>query len=85
MLPPQLGVAIAENVSSLLSEWGIERKVFSITLDCHSSNDVFIQVMKNQLILRNALLSDESYFMCVVVVMPLGSGELKIRSQLKIF
>ena len=62
MPSPHSGVAIAEKVSLLLSEWGIERKIFPITLDNASSNDVFVQVMKNQLSLKNALLSDGKFF-----------------------
>ena len=62
MPPPHSGVAIAEKVSMLLNEWGIENKIFSITLDNASANDVCVQVMKNQLSLKNALLSDGRFF-----------------------
>ncbi|XXG50881.1 hypothetical protein AAC387_Pa02g4780 [Persea americana] len=62
MQPPHSSSAIAERVSTLLNEWGIEKKLFSITLDNASSNDALIEVMKNQTGLKNALLSDGQFF-----------------------
>ena len=33
--PPHTGVAISEKVYSILEEWGLEKKIFSVTLDNH--------------------------------------------------
>ena len=39
MLPPHTGTLLSEKILSLLEEWGIEKKVFSIILDNASNND----------------------------------------------
>nr|KAJ0201269.1 hypothetical protein LSAT_V11C600321100 [Lactuca sativa] len=39
--PPHTGVAIAKNLGELIKSWGIEKKLFSITLDNATSNDLF--------------------------------------------
>nr|KAJ0219000.1 hypothetical protein LSAT_V11C300104890 [Lactuca sativa] len=57
--PPHTGVAIAEKLSSLIKSWGIERKLFSITLDNASSNDVCVGLLKNQFRLMNSLVYDD--------------------------
>ncbi|KAK9195172.1 hypothetical protein WN943_003291 [Citrus x changshan-huyou] len=41
MPTPHTGVALAEKILSLLCEWGIEKRIFSLTVDNASSNDVF--------------------------------------------
>ncbi|CAH1425181.1 unnamed protein product [Lactuca virosa] len=56
--PPHSGVAIAEKLSGLIKSWGIERKLFSITLDNASSNDVCVGLLKNQFRLMNSLVYD---------------------------
>ncbi|KAJ9557104.1 LOW QUALITY PROTEIN: hypothetical protein OSB04_011718 [Centaurea solstitialis] len=60
--PPHTGVAIAEKISGLVKGWGIERKLFSITLDNASSNDVCVELLKNQLRLMNSLVCDGKLF-----------------------
>ncbi|XP_058750882.1 zinc finger BED domain-containing protein DAYSLEEPER-like [Vicia villosa] len=40
--PPHSGFNLAEKLISLLKEWGIEKKVFTITLDNASNNDVMV-------------------------------------------
>nr|KAJ0185253.1 hypothetical protein LSAT_V11C900470400 [Lactuca sativa] len=57
--PPHTGVAIAEKLSRLIKSWGIERKLFSITLDNASSNDVCVGLLKNQFRLMNSLVYDD--------------------------
>ncbi|GAU25339.1 hypothetical protein TSUD_376020 [Trifolium subterraneum] len=37
--PPHTGANLAEKLLCLLKEWGIERKIFSVTLDNASNND----------------------------------------------
>ena len=45
-----------------LKEWGIETKIFSITLDNASSNDVMQQYLKQQLSFNGTLLCDGDFF-----------------------
>ncbi|KAK2642689.1 hypothetical protein Ddye_024452 [Dipteronia dyeriana] len=61
MLPPHDGVSLAHKIYTLLCEWRIEKKIFSITLDNASSNKSFIDILKTQLNLKNALVSDEDF------------------------
>ncbi|KAF7810485.1 zinc finger BED domain-containing protein RICESLEEPER 2-like [Senna tora] len=44
--PPRTGALLAERLYGLLREWGIEKKIFSITLDNASYNDVLVNVLK---------------------------------------
>ena len=60
--PPHTGVAIAEKISGLIKNWGIEKKLFSITLDNASSNDVCVGLLKNQFRLMNTLVYDGKLF-----------------------
>ncbi|CAH1432125.1 unnamed protein product [Lactuca virosa] len=60
--PPHTGVAIAEMISGLIKSWVIERKLFSITLDNASSNDVCVGLLKNQFRLMTSLVYDGKLF-----------------------
>nr|XP_027083603.1 zinc finger BED domain-containing protein RICESLEEPER 2-like [Coffea arabica] len=62
MPPPHNGVAFAEKIYSLASSWGIEKKLFSITLDNASANDSCVAILKNQLKLKNSLVCDGMLF-----------------------
>ncbi|KAF7835652.1 zinc finger BED domain-containing protein RICESLEEPER 2-like [Senna tora] len=44
--PPRTGALLAERLYGLLREWGIEKKIFLITLDNASYNDVLVNVLK---------------------------------------
>ena len=57
MPTPHTGVALAEKILSLLCEWGIEQRIFSLTVDNASSNDICVIMLKSQLRLRNALVT----------------------------
>ncbi|KAK2634742.1 hypothetical protein Ddye_029534 [Dipteronia dyeriana] len=61
MLPPHDGVSLAHKIYTLLCEWGIEKKIFSITLDNASSNKSFVDILKTQLNLKKALISDGDF------------------------
>ena len=50
---PHSGIALAEKIYSLLYNWKIENKLFSITLDNASSNDMFVELLKSQLRLKD--------------------------------
>ena len=62
MPPPHTGIALSEKIYTFLTDWGIERKLFSLTLDNASSNDCFVELLKSQLNLKNALLRDGEFF-----------------------
>ena len=62
MPPPHSGVAISEKVYSILAEWGIENKIFCVTLDNASANDVFVGILKEQLNTRKALVCEGDFF-----------------------
>lgn len=62
MPPPYNGIALSDKIYKLLCSWGIEKKVFSLTLDNASANDVAIGFLRSQLSLSNALTCDGEYF-----------------------
>ncbi|CAN7043041.1 unnamed protein product, partial [Brassica rapa subsp. trilocularis] len=47
--PPHSGVAIAIKLIELLREWGLEKKVFSLTVDNASANDNMQSILKRKL------------------------------------
>ncbi|XP_042497603.1 zinc finger BED domain-containing protein RICESLEEPER 2-like [Macadamia integrifolia] len=49
-------------VSKILSDWGIDRKLFSITLDNATANFCFVDLLKKNLNLKNALLCRGLHF-----------------------
>ncbi|KAK2660001.1 hypothetical protein Ddye_006534 [Dipteronia dyeriana] len=61
MLPPHDRVSLAHKIYTLLCEWGIEKNIFSITLDNASSNKSFVDILKTQLNLKKALVSDGDF------------------------
>jgi hypothetical protein len=46
----------------LLQEWGINKKVFSITLDNDSANDLYVEQLKPKLNMKKALLCECEFF-----------------------
>lgn len=62
MPPPHTGLALCEKVFNLLVEWNIEDKLFSCTLDNASSNDLFVDTLKYQLNLKDALFLNGEFF-----------------------
>ena len=59
---PHTGITISDKMYKMLCEWGLDFKLFSITLDNASSNEAFVNTLKIQLNLRNALLSKGEFF-----------------------
>jgi hypothetical protein len=47
MPPPHNGISLCEKTYNILEEWGIQTKVFTITLDNASSNSIFVGLLKN--------------------------------------
>ncbi|CAJ2678656.1 unnamed protein product [Trifolium pratense] len=62
MEPPHTGRELALKVLEMLSDWGIEKKVFSITLDNASANDSMQNFLKEHLGISNSLLLKGEYF-----------------------
>ena len=59
--PPHTGFELQRKVFDCLQEWGIEKKIFSITLDA-SSSDNMQDILKRHLGLCNSLLCDGDFF-----------------------
>nr|KAJ0213884.1 hypothetical protein LSAT_V11C400220640 [Lactuca sativa] len=94
MPPPHNGICLTETISSILSDWGIDKKLFTITLDNASSNDTFVNLLKGQLCNEGALRSDGDYFhvRCCAHVLNLvvqdglkaiDEGIVKVRESIK--
>ena len=62
MQPPHTGHDLALKVLEFLKDWGIEKKIFSITLDNASSNDNMQNMLKEHLCLSNSLLLNGEFF-----------------------
>ena len=62
MPPSHTGQLLAEKFIGLLKEWGIERKVFSLTVDNASANNSFVEILKSHLNMNGVLLCDGDYF-----------------------
>ena len=62
------GHDLALRVLEFLKDWGIERKIFSITLDIASSNDNMQNMLKEYLCLSNSLLLKSSFILDVLYI-----------------
>ncbi|XP_048615827.1 zinc finger BED domain-containing protein RICESLEEPER 2-like [Brassica napus] len=58
--PPHSGPAIAMKLMELIKEWGLQKKVFTVTVDNASSNDNMQGVLKRQL--RKDLVCSGDFF-----------------------
>ncbi|KAG4962800.1 hypothetical protein JHK82_039486 [Glycine max] len=59
--PPHTSKDLANKVFEVLTEWEIDRKIFSITLDNASANDRMQELLGEQLRLQNSLLCDGEF------------------------
>ncbi|XP_043720772.1 zinc finger BED domain-containing protein RICESLEEPER 2-like [Telopea speciosissima] len=59
---PHTNEDICDCITKMLVDWGIENKLFSITVDSAESNDLFVELLKNNLNLKNALLCNGELF-----------------------
>ncbi|KAM0058901.1 putative transcription factor/ chromatin remodeling BED-type(Zn) family [Helianthus debilis subsp. tardiflorus] len=59
--PPHSGSILAEHLINFLADWGIEKKVFTITLDNAKYNDILVYRLKDHLRLNNALVCDGDF------------------------
>ncbi|KAL5543462.1 hypothetical protein UlMin_007246 [Ulmus minor] len=62
MPPPHTSVALSEKIFDLLCGWKIEGKLFSLTLDNASSNDVSVEALGSQLQLKGLLPCNGEFF-----------------------
>lgn len=62
MLRPHIGVALNSKVNSLLTEWGIDGRLFSINVDNASANDMFVNLLRSHLNMKVALLAKGEFF-----------------------
>ncbi|XP_048591471.1 zinc finger BED domain-containing protein RICESLEEPER 2-like [Brassica napus] len=60
--PPHTGMNVAIQLLDSLEEWGVHKKVFSVTLDNATSNDSMQDIVKSQLNLDDALLCGGEFF-----------------------
>ncbi|KZV37398.1 hypothetical protein F511_01266, partial [Dorcoceras hygrometricum] len=51
------GIALCDKINSLFNSWGVQRKVFTITLDNAAANDVFVGLLRDTLGLNCSLAS----------------------------
>ncbi|WOL05164.1 hypothetical protein Cni_G13890 [Canna indica] len=54
MPPPHSGIELNNKINSLLIEWAIERKLFSVTLYNASANDTCVSLLRSHLSMKNA-------------------------------
>ena len=62
MPSPHNDISLSEKIYNLLCEWGIENKIFSVTLDNASSNDVSVDMLRTQLNIKKALVCQGDLF-----------------------
>ncbi|XP_031280216.1 zinc finger BED domain-containing protein RICESLEEPER 2-like [Pistacia vera] len=83
-IPPLHSRALLSKiVYDFLKDWGIEKKVFSLTLDNASNNDKMEDILRSQLCVQNALLCGGSFFhvrCCAHILNPIVQERLKVSS-----
>ncbi|TYJ30074.1 hypothetical protein E1A91_A06G109400v1 [Gossypium mustelinum] len=62
LFPPYDGLNIVDELVLCLSQWSIDKKIFSITLDNASYNDLMVSCLKNQFRANRAILCDGAFF-----------------------
>ncbi|KAG8496787.1 hypothetical protein CXB51_007974 [Gossypium anomalum] len=62
LFPLYDGLNIADELVLYLSQCGIDKKIFSITLDNASYNDVMVSCLKNHFRANRAILCDDAFF-----------------------
>ena len=84
MPPPHSGVELAKKIMELLTEWKIDKKIFSLTLDNASANDNMQLNLRNQLCLRKSLLCGGEFFhiqCCEHILNLIVQERLKVASD----
>ncbi|TYG53201.1 hypothetical protein ES288_D09G090400v1 [Gossypium darwinii] len=62
LFPPYDGLNIADELDLCLSQWGIDKKIFSITLGNASYNDVMVSCLKNRFRANRPILCYGAFF-----------------------
>lgn len=62
LLPPHTGDALATKIHDCLKDWGIEKKVFTLTVDNASANDTMQDILKERLNLDQDLPCEGEFF-----------------------
>ncbi|RYR59732.1 hypothetical protein Ahy_A05g025677 [Arachis hypogaea] len=62
MPPPHTGFELSSKIFTLLTEWKVDKKIFSITLDNASSNDTCVEHLKSTLDVHGSLLCGGEFF-----------------------
>ncbi|XP_020267641.1 zinc finger BED domain-containing protein RICESLEEPER 2-like [Asparagus officinalis] len=59
--PPYSGAILVEKLFHLLKEWGIEKRIFTVTLDNASYNDAFMKILKDHPALKEHFVSNGEF------------------------
>ncbi|KAL1567116.1 zinc finger BED domain-containing protein RICESLEEPER 2-like [Salvia divinorum] len=62
MPSPHTGATLSNKLYSMLCDWGIENKAFSLTLDNAAANDSSVDLLLTQMNLNNSLLCNGEFF-----------------------
>ena len=62
MYPPHTEIEMDVVIYDCLKEWNKDKKVFSITLDNATANDILQTILKEHLNLQNSLVCDGEFF-----------------------
>ncbi|KAK4258897.1 hypothetical protein QN277_005293 [Acacia crassicarpa] len=86
MEPPHSGSQMSKKVYDCLKEWGIDDKIFSITLDNASTNDTLQDLLKDRLLMQNnfSLVYNGEFFhvrCCVHILNLIVQEDLKVTSS----
>jgi hypothetical protein len=61
MPPPHNGNALSDMILNLLKEWGIDKKILTITLDNASANDRCAELLKQKLNIKRAIFCEGEF------------------------
>ncbi|KAL9239499.1 hypothetical protein vseg_013813 [Gypsophila vaccaria] len=81
LAPPYDGTYIADELACLSSQYNIERKTFTITVDEASYNETMVSSIKRGLLTKKALVSNGSFFQincCAHILNALALSSLKL-------
>ncbi|KAG2702548.1 hypothetical protein I3760_06G095200 [Carya illinoinensis] len=83
MPPPHNSISLSEKIYNSLYEWGIQHKIFALTLDNASSNDVSVELLRTQLNIKKALVCDGEFFHLRYGLKEIDHAIQKIRESIK--
>ncbi|XP_031264306.1 zinc finger BED domain-containing protein RICESLEEPER 2-like [Pistacia vera] len=86
--PPRTGIEIADDIFKCLMGWGIESKVYTISVDYASSNDVAIKALKENFEVLEKLLCGDGLYQIRHIIDDIHESVFYINSsesRLKVF